>query len=86
MWLMRDVVLAAFNAVAAGRPGIGDDEVGPYIQFVGQQLPNSTSKPVSVVVFLEIEGRCISLKGNAQFATVVYVVNQFGMSQGAQKG
>ena len=32
-----DVVLAAFNA-GQQIAGIGDDEVGPYIQFIGQQL------------------------------------------------
>ena len=85
MWLMATSYLPLSTPVNRSLR-VGDDEVGPHIQLAGQQLAQFDFEAGEFAVILEIEGRCISLKGNAQFATVVDIVNQFGMSQRAQKG
>jgi len=51
----RDVVLAAFDALE--QIGfVSDDEVGAYIQFVGQQLPKLDLEPRERVAVLELKG------------------------------
>ncbi|MOA43171.1 hypothetical protein D3C78_1652990 [compost metagenome] len=80
-----DVVFAAFDAgqqIAA----VGDDKVGPDIEFTCQQLAQLDFETGEFVVILEIEWGGVGFNGNAQFAPVVDVINQFGMSQRAQKG
>jgi hypothetical protein len=61
----RDIVFAAFNALEQVAL-VGDDEVGAYIQLLGQKLPKLDLEPREGVAFLVIEGRCISLKGSRQ--------------------
>ena len=80
-----DVVLATLDAWQQVG-GVGHHEVGAYIQFTGQQLAKLDFKAGKPAVILEVERRAVGFQRNAQFATVVYIVNQFSMSQWAHKG
>lgn len=65
---------------------VGGDKRG-LIQFLGQQLAKLHHfKPGQGVAFLVVEGRRIGLQGNTQFATIVYIVYQFGLSKGLARG
>ncbi|MNI59536.1 hypothetical protein D3C73_1147030 [compost metagenome] len=80
-----DVVFAAFDAgqqIAA----VGDDKVGPDIEFTCQQLAQFDFESGELVAILEVEWGSVGFNGYAQLAPVVDVINQFGMSQRAQKG
>ncbi|MOA66441.1 hypothetical protein D3C78_1932010 [compost metagenome] len=59
-----DVVFAAFHAIEQ-IAGVGDDKVGPHIQFLGEHLTQFDFESREFVALLEIERGCISLNGDA---------------------
>ncbi|MNY47630.1 hypothetical protein D3C86_1829140 [compost metagenome] len=81
----RNVVLAAFNT-RQQVGGIGDNEIGAHIHLAGQQLAEFDFEAGQLAVFLEVERWRIGFKCNAQFAAVIDFIDQFGVSQRAQKG
>ena len=78
------VVLAGFHAGKQVRV-IGGDKRGAHLHFLGQQFTQLHFKAGEFVALFEIVRRSIGFQGDAQFTAIVDVVNQFGMSQGAQK-
>jgi len=65
---------------------IGGDERGAYVHFLCQQFTQFHFKTGEFVAVLEVERWRIGFKGDAQFATIEHIIDQFGVSQGAQKG
>ncbi|MCY1186442.1 hypothetical protein D3C76_1580600 [compost metagenome] len=66
--------------------GFNHDKVGAQIEFFGQQLPQLDFKTAQLFVFvLEVERRHVGFYGNAQFTTVVDVVDQLGLCPWAEQ-
>ncbi|MNC37967.1 hypothetical protein D3C75_865520 [compost metagenome] len=80
-----DVVFATLDTrqqIVASR----HHELGAYFQLVGQQPAKFDFKPRQLAVILEVERRHVGFDGNAQFATVIHVIDQFGMCPWAEQG
>ena len=56
-----------------------------HFQFLGQQLTQLDVKTCQAPVLFEAERWHIGFKGDAQFATVIHVVDQFGLSKRAHQ-
>ena len=79
-----DIVFTALNTrqqVSA----VGNKNGGMHFQFLCQQFAQFDVEAGQAPVLLEAERRHVALEGNAQFAAVVHVIDQFSLSKRARQ-
>ncbi|MOA36214.1 hypothetical protein D3C78_1577240 [compost metagenome] len=80
-----NVVLAALHAwqhFIGGRR----DKRWVDVQLAGQHLAQFNLETRQLALFLEAQWRRVGIDGNAQFTTIIYIIDQFGVSHRAQEG
>ncbi|MNP23789.1 hypothetical protein D3C76_1165100 [compost metagenome] len=83
--IQGNVVRAAFHAIQYFIRGCHDKR-WVDVQLAGQHLSQFNLEPRQFALLLETQRGRVGIDSDAQLTTVVYFVDQFGVSQWAQEG